>query len=509
MARSDRVIAFIERLTLTAGQHAGQPFCLRAWQKKIIRGIYDPERNGKRVIRTALITMPRKNGKTQLAAALALCHLFGPENEERGQVYSAAADRNQAALIFNEAAAMIRADRELEAICNIIESQKRIVHYRSGSFYQALSSESRRAHGYNASAIIYDELAQAPNRKLFDVLTTSTAARAEPLMIVISTQSSDPNHIMSELVEYGRKVRDGVVKDVTFYPFILEAPVDADPWSEKVWKACNPALGDFRSLEEMRHYAEQAKRIPAREAAFRAFYLNQQVDAEQRFIGSADWLACGEPVDATALHGRPCWGGLDLSSTRDLTALVLYFPDDDGAIVPTFWVPGERLDEREDHDRVPYRTWRDQGFLETTPGRAIDKGAIAFRMAEIASAYDVRGVAYDRWRIEDLKKALSDDGVELPLIAWGQGFRDMSPALDAMEVAVLHRKLRHGGHPVLTWNASNAVVVSDPAGGRKIAKDRSRERVDGLVALAMAIGLHAREPKPIEYNFDRPLVLSL
>ncbi len=509
MARSDRVIAFIENLTLTAGKHAGQPFRLRAWQKKIIRGIYDPERNGKRVIRTALITMPRKNGKTQLAAALTLCHLFGPESEDRGQVYSAAADRNQAALIFNEGAAMIRADRELEAICNIIESQKRIVHYRSGSFYQAVSSESRSAHGYNASAIIYDELAQAPNRKLFDVLTTSTAARAEPLTIVISTQSSDPNHIMSELTDYGRKVRDGMVKDPTFYPVILEAPVDADPWLEKVWKACNPALGDFRSLEEMRHYAKQAKRIPAREATFRALYLNQQVDAEQRFIGSADWLACGEPVDATALRGRPCWGGLDLSSTRDLTALVLFFPDDGGAVVPTFWVPGDSLDEREDHDRVPYRTWRDQGFLETTPGRAIDKGAIAFRMAEIASTYDVRGIAYDRWRIEDLKSALSNQGIELPLVAWGQGFRDMSPAVDAMEAAVLDCNLRHGGHPVLTWNASNAVVVSDPAGSRKIAKDRSRDRVDGLVALAMAIGLHARGSGMVEYDFDRPLVLSL
>lgn len=509
MGRADRVTKFIENLTITAGSHAGQPFRLRDWQKEIVRAIYEPEAAGRRVVRQALITLPRKNGKTQLAAALALVHLFGPEAEERGQVYSAAADRNQAALIFHEASAMVRADPELSAICNIIESQKRIVHYSSGSFYVANSSESRTAHGFSASCIIYDELAQAPNRKLYDVLTTSTAARAEPLTIVISTQSSDPNHVMSELVDYGRKVLDGVLTDPTFVPIIYAAPMDADPWDESVWRACNPALGDFRSLDEMRQYAEQAKHIPARESAFRALYLNQPVDADARFLSSADWQACGGAVDAEALRGRPCWGGLDLSSTRDLTALVLYFPDDDGAVLAWFWAPGENLAEREDRDRVPYRTWRDRGFIEAPPGRAIDKQAIALRLAEIGATFDVRAVAYDRWRIEDLKKQLSDDGIDLPLVPWGQGFRDMGPAVDALETAVLDGNVRHGGHPVLTWTASNAVVVTDPAGLRKIDKSKSTDRVDGLVALAMALGVHGREPGPVEYDFSRPMVLSV
>ncbi|MEQ9488037.1 MAG: terminase large subunit [Alphaproteobacteria bacterium] len=510
MGRADQVIAFIEGLRITAGADAGKPFILRDWQRDIIRAIYDPvDENGRRLARTALLTMGRKNGKTALASALCLCHLFGPESEERGQVYSAAADRSQAAIIFNEAAAMVRADPELDAICNIVESTKRIVHYRSGSFYQAVSSESRTAHGFSASCIIYDELAQAPNRKLFDVLTTSTAARSEPLTIVISTVAADPNHIMSELVEYGRKITGGILDDPTFKPFIFEVPPEADPWDEANWRLANPALGDFRSLQEMRQYAAQAQRIPARESTFRALYLNQAVDAEARFLSSTDWLACAGSVDAEALRGRPCWGGLDLSSTRDLTAFVLYFPEDGGAVLPYFWVPGDRLDEREDRDRVPYRTWARQGHIEATPGRAIDKLAIAFRLAEAAATFDIRAIAYDRWRVEDLMKVLSDEGISLPLNGWGQGFKDMAPAVDALEAAVLDGRLTHPENPVLTWCASNAVLQIDPAGARKIAKDRSVDRVDGLVALAMAIGIHSREPGPVAYDFSKSILVSV
>lgn len=509
-SRSDRVIQFIENLTITSGEHAGRPFILREWQKEIIRGIYDPvDERGRRIVRTSLFTCGRKNGKTALIAALALVHLVGPERELRGQIYSAAADREQAALVFEEAAAMVRADPELEALVNIIESTRRIVNYQTGSFYKAISSESRSKHGFSASVIIYDELAQAPNRKLYDVLTTSTAARAEPLTIIISTKSSNPLHIMSELAAYGRQVRDGAIVDPTFAPFIYEVPMDfPDIWDEAVWYLANPALGDFRSLEEMRQFAARARRIPSLESVFRSLYLNQEIEADERFISSLDWEACGDPVEPDELRGRPCYAGLDLSSTRDLTALVLYFPEDGGAVLPFFWVPGDRLDEREDKDKVPYRTWERQGYLEAFPGRAIDKKAVAFRLAEIAAAYDLRGVAYDRWRIEDLKKILDDEGIEIPLKPWGQGYKDMGPAVDALETAILGAGLRHGGHPVLYWNVSNAVVTKDPAGSRKIAKDRSRERVDGLVALVMATGLYSREPGPVKYDFNRPLVLS-
>lgn len=510
MVRSDRVIRFVENLTNTAGPAAGKPFKLRDWQKAIIKGIYDPlTEDGRRVVRTALITMPRKQGKTEIAAALALYHLLA-DGERNGQVYSAAADRHQAALVFNAAAAMVRADPELASLVNIIESTKRLVHYGSGSFYQALSSDARTKHGFNASAIIYDELAQAPNRNLYDVLTTSTAARAQPLTIVISTTSSDPTTVMSELVDYGRKITDGVISDPTFFPVIYQAPQDADPWSEETWQACNPALGDFRSIEEMRTFAERARRIPSLESVFRNLYLNQPVDADQRFLASADWDACDAPVDMDALEGRPCFGGLDLSSTQDLTALVLVFPDDDDPptydVLCWFWSAGDTLRDRGDRDRVPYALWRDQGFLEAPPGRAIDKGYVVRQLADVMIRFDVQGIAYDRWRIEELKKSLADDGIEVPLTDWGQGFRDMAPAVDALETAVLNGCIRHGGHPVLRWNASNASISMDPAGARKIDKSRSIGRIDGLIALAMAIGLAAKSQAPVRspYETERP-----
>ena len=506
LSRAMRVIIFVESLPITSGMHAGRRFKLRGWQKRQIKALYRVRR-GKRIVRKAVFTMPRKNGKTALAAALALCHLIGPESEQRGQAYSAASDRDQAGLIFDELEATITAVPEFDARCNIQRFKKRIEDDVTGSIYQALSSDDRKAHGLSPSFAVYDELAQAKTRHLYDNLETGAGARAEPLLVVISTQSNKPNHVMSELVAYGQQVLDGVVKDETFLPVIYSAPLDADPWDEGVWKACNPALGDFRSLEEMRQFAAQAKRIPAKESVFRNLYLNQPVEADTRFIAPADWQACEGSVNPEKLAGRPCWGGLDLGSTKDLTSLVLYFPEDEGAVLPFFWVPGENIGAREDEDRVPYRTWASQGLIETPEGRAIDRRAIALRLAEIAALYDVKGVAYDRWRIEDLQVILADEGIDINLVPWGQGFKDMGPAVDMLEAAILNCTLTHGGHPVLTWNVANAVLQVDPAGARKIAKDKSIDRVDGLVALVMAMGLHGREPKPMEYDFSRPMVL--
>lgn len=507
-ARIDRLVSFIESLPVTSGMLAGQRFRVRPWQREILEGIYRTDRRGRRVVRQALITMPRKQGKTGLAAALALAHLAGPEAEERGQVYSAAADRAQAAIIYAEMKAIIQRVPELEERIVVRDFNKHLEDTETGSIYTALSADAKTKHGFSASCVVYDELSQAPDRRLYDVLTTSTAARAEPLTIVISTQSPDPHHVMSELVDYGLQVRDGVLKDPAFYAAIYSAPDDADPWDEATWRACNPALGDFRSLEEMRSAAMQAQRMPAREPAFRLLYLNQRVSGESRFIPRAEWDACAGAVDVEALRGRPCWGGLDLSSTRDLTALVLYFPEDGGTIVPFFWVPADRLQEREASDRVPYPLWHQQGLLEAPAGRAINRAAIMHRLAALAATFDIRGLAFDRWRLEDLNKLLSDEGIELPIFPWGQGFKDMSGAVDALEAAILDRRLVHNGHPILRWNAWNAVVETDPAGARKLDKARSTERIDGLVALAMAIGLHARVPKEMPFEVSGPLVIE-
>ncbi len=311
LSRPGRVVAFLEFLPVTAGPLAGTKLRVRDWQREIIEGIYGPAADdGRRTVRTALLTTPRKNGKTQLAAGLALCHLLGPEAEQRGQVYSAAADREQAALIFNEMVAMILKTPELAARVNIKQFNRRIEDLETGSLYAALSADARKAHGLNTSFFVYDELAQARDRNLYDSLNTSVGGRAEPLGIVISTQSPDARHVMSELVDYAEQVRDGLVDDPSFFPCVYAAPEDADPWSEETWHACNPALGDFRSLEEMRVTAARAQRIPALETSFRNLYLNQRVEADERFIAAADWHACDAPVDAAALAGRACWGGL-------------------------------------------------------------------------------------------------------------------------------------------------------------------------------------------------------
>ena len=444
LSRSELVTQFIQTLTITAGTDAGKPFKLRDWQKDIIRQVYDPVgEDGRRLVRTALLTMGRKNGKTQLAAALALAHLAGPMSEPRGQVYSAAYDRSQASILFREMKAMVLASPELAARIAVSEWNKTLTDVDTGSVYTALSADSRNKHGFSASFVAYDELAQAPDRRLFDVLETSTGARTEPLVWIISTQTSDPKHIMSELTDYAKDVNAGVIDDPSFAGFIYEAPDGCDPWDELNWKLANPALGDFRDLKEMRGYAAKAKRLPAREAVFRNLYLNQRIDAEADYISGADWNACDGTIDVDALAGQRCFAGLDLSSTRDLTTFVLWFPDS-GAVLPYFWIPGTELDEREIADRVPYRVWRDQKLIEAPPGRAVDKRAVARRIAEIVAPYDLVAVAFDRWRIEDFRKTCDEEGIVLPLTEWGQGYKDMSGALDELED--LGQRFRSSNH---------------------------------------------------------------
>ncbi len=513
LSRPDRVVRFIEGLTITSGALAGQPFIVRPWQREIIEGIYGPHtEDGRRIVRTALVSMPRKNGKTGLIAGLVLAHLVGPEAEQRGQIYSAAVDRDQAALIFHECVAMIEADPRLAGRVNVQSFKRMITDQHTGTVYWSLSSDARKAHGLSPSLWIFDELAQVPNRHLLDALQTATGARSEPLGIVISTQAADDHHPMSELVDYAEKIDTGIVDDPTFFGRVFAAPPDADPWDEATWFACNPALDDFRSLDEMRAAAERARRLPTFEPAFRNLYLNQRIDSETRFISAAEWNACGAPIDIAALAGRRCFGGLDLSAARDLTALVLAFPDDDGAfdILPFFWLPREGLREKEDEDRVPYTTWVRQGHLETTPGPSVDYGYVVHRLREISELYRITTVSYDRWRIKDLRRELQNEDIEIDLSEFGQGYRSMSPAIEFFERKMIENRLRHGGHPVLRWNAANAVVTTDPSGNRKLDKNRSRERIDGLVALVMALGAARRyEDQTPSCLVDGPLVFSL
>jgi len=497
--RVKRIINFIECLTCPSGVGEGKSFKLLPFQRRFIRDVYGPHVLSLRQVRRAILSLGRKNGKSTFLAALVLVHLCGPEAIPNGEIYTAANERDQAALIFKIAVQIVRASPILQLEVRIIESTHRIVHYKSGSFYRALSAEAGTKYGLNPTLVIYDELAQAKTRALYDALDTSMGARAEPLFIIISTQSADPEHLLSQLIDDGIKSLDP-----TIVAHLYETPDDADIYDPKSWKASNPALGKFRSWGDLRALADKAKRMPILEAAFRNLYLNQRVDAQGAFIPRPEWIACRGTEGL--IPGEKIFLGLDLSATTDLCALAAVSVDAGDRVDAWFWKPKGCLDEHERRDRVPYKTWVDQGYIEAPEGRSIDYSFVAKAIGELCTEYEVVGMAYDRWRIENLLREFSIIDVEayveekdavrteaLRLVPWGQGFRDMAPALDAFEHSVLSRAFQHPGNPVLTWCISNAIAVSDAAGGRKLDKTKSRFRIDGAVAVAMAIGLKSRD----------------
>lgn len=502
-SESSRKVRLINLLTHTKGPFAGQPFRLRPWQEqKIIRPLFRTVR-GRRVYRTCLLMMPRKNGKTELAAALALDGLMF-DGERGAEVYSAAADKDQAALVFNVAAQMVRNDPDLYGQCEILDSQKRIVHRKSGSFYRAISAEAYSKHGFNASRVIYDELHAAPSRELWDVLTSSTGARDQPLVIAISTAGYDRHSILWELYSHAKRVRENPTLDPTFLPVIFEAAADADWTDERIWHKANPALGDFRSLEEMRVACARAREIPAQENTFRRLYLNQWTEQAERWVPLVAWDACLVPMaDRTSLVGRRCYLGLDLSSTKDLTALVGVFPDDEGGfdVLAAFFVPAEQIRQRSTRDRVPYDQWSRDEFLTATAGPVVDYEAVRQRILDWSEAYDVRVIAYDPWNATDLVTRLeTQDGFRC--VQMRQGVAALSAPTKSLEKAILSRTLRHDGHPVLRWNLGNVAVESDNAGNIKPSKKVSTERIDGVVALVMAVDAMDRNAFKAPPSYD-------
>jgi phage terminase large subunit-like protein len=465
-------------------------------------------------VRRAILSMARKNGKTALIACLVLAHLTGPQQIPNNEIYSAANDREQAGLVYRMAAQIVRGTPWLAERCRCVDSTKTIACYWNGSFYRALSAEHGTKHGLNPSVVIYDELAQAKSRELYDVLDTSMGARSEPLFIVISTQSNDPEHILSKLID------DGInANDPTIVCHLYAVPETADVFDPKVWRLANPALGDFRSLADLKASAAKASRMPAEEPKFRNLNLNQRVAPTASLISRAEWMACSG--NAELEPGEPVYLGLDLSSVTDLTALIIGSAADERTrIKPLFWKPHEMLGVHSARDfgggNDRYTQWHAQGHLLTTPGRAIHPGAIAMRIAELSNQFHIVGMAYDRWRIADLLRELdrvglaawedkgpdSKRGSGLRIVSWGQGFRDMAPAIDAFEREVIERTLVHPNNPVMNWNMANAVATLDPSGNRKLDKDKARFRIDGAVALAMLCGLKARDRKtaPIDVH---------
>ena len=489
-AAADYAVRFIECLAHTKGTWAGKPFELIDWQEHIIRdlfGVLKP--NGYRQFNTAYIEIPKKNGKSELAAAVALLLTCG-DGEERAEVYGCAADRQQAAIVFDVAADMVRMCPALNKRVKILTSQKRIVYVPTNSFYQVLSAEAYSKHGFNIHGVVFDELHTQPNRKLFDVMTKGSGdARMQPLYFLITTAGTDTNSICYEQHQKAQDILERRKIDKTFYPVIYGAPDDADWTSPEVWKNSNPSLGETIGMDKVEAACESAKQNPGEENAFRQLRLNQWVKQTVRWMPMHKWDACKVDFDESLLEGRVCYGGLDLSSTTDITAFVLVFPptdeDDHYYILPYFWLPEETLDLRVRRDHVPYDLWQRQGFLMTTEGNVVHYGFIENFIDELGTRFNIREIAFDRWGAVQMSQNL--EGLGFTLVQFGQGYRDMSPPTKELMKLTLEQKIAHNGHPVLRWNMDNIFIKRDPAGNIKPDKEKSTEKIDGAVAMIMAL----------------------
>lgn len=501
--RVGRVIAFLEWLPITKGKLAGTNMTLLPEQVDFIFGIYGrTDEDGNRLTRTAIQSEPKGNGKTGLSAGLCLCHLWGPEAEARGEVYSAAIDREQAGIMFNEMEAIILAMPDLAAGTNIQRFKKRIEVVSgdgAGSLYEALSSDARSAHGRAPSLWVYDELAQAKDRRLLDNLLQGMSKRDESLGIVLSTQAATDDHPLSELIDDGLS---GV--DPSVFVQLISAPEDADPFSEETLKACNPAWGSFLDVKDLMSKAKRASRLPSEEPAFRNLRCNQRVHAtaEDRIMTPALWKTCA--AIPLIRPGAKCFGGLDLSGKHDLTALVLAFPsegkDPTYGLKAFFWTPLGQLEGRKKSEQDLFRAWIKQGYIEGIKGNVIRYHHVAQRIKDIEELYDLRGIAFDPWRMDDLKIELDEADVGVVLTPFIQGYKSMTPAVEMLQDLALAGRLFHGANPVLTACMMNAKLVHDPAGNSKIDKSKTPSgsiRIDGAVGATMAIGLATREePEP-------------
>jgi len=508
-AEAERVIVFVSSLKHSKGPAAGQPFRLRPWQEAIIRplfGTLDPD--GYRQYRTTFIFLPTRQGKTELAAALMLYMLFA-DQESGAELFSVAVDIDQAALVFNTAQAMVQHDPELARRLEVVPSRRRILHHPSSSAWRVIASDAPSALGVNASGLALDELAAWPHREIFDVMSSRTGSRRAPLTVIITTAGSDEHGVGKEVYGYACKVRDGVIEAPSFLPVIYEAPADADPWSEATWRACNPALGDFRSLQEFQAAARLAEEVPGREAAYRRLYLNQWVTQQDHpWIPLEVWDRCLTPRPAGGFAGRRAFLMLDAATTRDLAALGTLVADDDGGytVLPEFFCPADSIAERVRTDKVPYDLWVRQGYLTATPGNVIDVGVIRRRIGELMATYQVVEIAVDPWNLRDRIAEWQREG--LPVVPVEQTMANLTTAAKAFETLVLSRKLRHDGHPVLRWNVSNCCVDIDANGNLKPSKKRSAEKIDGVSALVTGLARALLHPTPPAWKFEDLVIMG-
>ena len=497
MTLAEQIIDFIEHLPIPEGTHVGQPMRLEEFQKRFIFDVYDNPVG----THTAILTMARKNGKTALIAALLLAHLVGPAAVQNSQIVSGAMSREQAALVFRLAEKMILLSPSLGAHISVKPSAKQLIGLDLNVEYRALAAEGTTAQGLSPVLAIMDEVGQieGAHNDFYSAIATAQGAYENALMLNISTQAATDADLFSVIVDDALTGRDpGIVCH------IHAAPEDCDLLDETAWAAANPALGKFRSMKDMRKQAQKAVHMPSFANTFRNLNLNQRVNTEAPFINRAAWMECHAEYDETPFLEGKVWAGLDLSAKADLTAfamLALY----EGQFytkLETF-TPAATLRERAQTDRAPYETWAQQGYLTALPGKVIDYDRVAQRIAHYASRYDIQAIAFDRWRMDVLQKSLTAQGhTNLPFVDWGQGFKDATIAIEALEGIILTDRFRHDNNPVLNMTVNNARIASDPALNRKFEKKKSTGRIDALVALAMAAGIAMREPEPVKPEYQ-------
>ena len=487
---ADYAVAFIESLCHTKGTWAGRRFELIDWQERIIRDVFGTLKpNGYRQFNTAYVEIPKKMGKSELAAAVALLLCCG-DGEERAEVYGCASDRQQASIVFEVAADMVRMCPALNKRVKILASTKRLIYLPTNSFYQVLSAEAYSKHGFNVHGVVFDELHTQPNRKLFDVMTKGSGdARMQPLYFLITTAGTDTHSICYETHQKAKDILEGRKIDPTFYPVIYGAE-DTDDWTDpSVWKKANPSLGITVGIDKVRAACESAKQNPAEENTFRQLRLNQWVKQAVRWMPMDKWDKCDFAIDEQELEGRVCYGGLDLSSTTDITAFVLVFPPErDGEkyiVLPYFWIPEENIQLRVNRDHVPYDVWERQGYLYTTEGNVVHYGYIEKFIEQLGERFNIKEIAFDRWGAVQMVQNL--EGMGFTVVPFGQGFKDMSPPTKELMKLVLEQNVAHGGHPVLRWMMDNIYIKTDPAGNIKPDKEKSTEKIDGAVATIMAL----------------------
>ncbi len=482
---------FISCLRHTRGEFAGRPFELFPWQRDYLGKLFNTKReDGSRQYRQSLLAIGRKNGKTQMSAGIGLFGLVA-DNEPGAEIVCVAGDREQASILFDAAKQMVEGSETLSSI--IKPYRKALAVPSTNSVLKVISSEAASKHGYGCSMILFDEFHVQKDRELYDVLTTSTGARRQPLTILITTAGFDRQSICFQIWQYAEKVRDGIIEDSTFLPCIYAAPPDADPFDEATWKMANPNFGVTIKEDYFREMAAKARESTSDEMTFRRLHLNQWTTSEEKFFRHGVFEACSTPLRPTA--GRPCYCGLDLASTYDTTAFVAVWPDEDGSVdvQATFWIPGDNAGKREKADRVPYGPWAKDGFVRLTDGDITDYDEIRDYILEFCEKNWVKGVAIDRWNAVHLMTQLSAEGVTVH--PFGQGFGPMNAPTRLLENLTITGSLRHGGNPVLMWQASNVQVKTNDEGLIKPVKKSSHDigRIDGIVALCMALSLSSGE----------------